>query len=188
MTEGAEPTRLPRGQILQMPEPAASFVLPRDEPGDATILITGETGTDKEVVDQTIQLLSRRSREPFLPLNCGAVSPSLIEGKLFGHERCSFSGAEKIHKGYFERADRGTLFLDEITGMPLEVKLLRVLETSEVMRLYGNEPIKVDVRVIAATNRCPDQAGAEGRLRAGSIMKLYSRLREYAAGVASRAN
>ncbi len=141
---------------------------------DATILITGDTGTGKEVVAQTIHQLSRRSREPFLPLNCGAVSPNLIESELFGHERGSFTGADRIHKGYFERANRGTLFLDEITEMPLElqVKLLRVLETSEVMRLGGTESIKVNVRVIAATNRKPDQAVADGKLREDLLYRL----------------
>jgi DNA-binding NtrC family response regulator len=141
---------------------------------DATILITGDTGTGKEVVAQTIHQLSRRSREPFLPLNCGAVSPNLIESELFGHERGSFTGADRIHKGYFERANRGTLFLDEITEMPLElqVKLLRVLETSEVMRLGGTESIKVNVRVIAATNRRPDQAVADGKLREDLLYRL----------------
>ena len=141
---------------------------------DATTLITGETGTGKEVVAQTIHQLSRRSREPFLPLNCGAVSPNLIESELFGHERGSFTGADRVHKGYFERANRGTLFLDEITEMPLElqVKLLRVLETSEVMRLGGSEAVKINVRVIAATNRKPDQAVTDGKLREDLLYRL----------------
>jgi two-component system, NtrC family, response regulator HydG len=141
---------------------------------DATILITGETGTGKEVVAQTIHQLSPRTREAFLPLNCGAVSPTLIESELFGHERGSFTGADRVHKGYFERANRGTLLLDEITEMPaeLQVKLLRVLETSEVMRLGGTEAIKVNVRVIAATNRRPEQAVAEGKLREDLLYRL----------------
>jgi two-component system, NtrC family, response regulator AtoC len=141
---------------------------------DATILITGDTGTGKEVVAQTIHQLSRRSREPFLPLNCGAVSPTVIESELFGHERGSFTGADRIHKGYFERAHKGTLFLDEVTEMPLElqVKLLRVLETSEVMRLGGSEAIKVNVRVIAATNRRPEDAVADGKLREDLLYRL----------------
>ena len=141
---------------------------------DATALITGDTGTGKEVVAQTIHRLSRRTREPFLPLNCGAVSPTVIESELFGHERGSFTGADKSHKGYFERASRGTLFLDEVTEMPLElqVKLLRVLETSEVMRLGGTEAIKIDVRVIAATNQHPDEAVAAGKLRKDLLYRL----------------
>jgi DNA-binding NtrC family response regulator len=141
---------------------------------DATTLITGETGTGKEVVAQTIHQLSRRQREPFLPVNCGAVSPTLIESVLFGHERGSFTGADRLHKGYFERAHRGTLFLDEVTEMPLElqVRLLRVLETSEVVRVGGTEPIKVNVRVIAATNRRVEQAVADGKLREDLLYRL----------------
>jgi two-component system response regulator AtoC len=141
---------------------------------DATVLVTGDTGTGKEVVAQTIHQLSRRRREPFLPLNCGAVSPSVIESELFGHERGSFTGADRTHKGHFERANRGTLFLDEITEMPLElqVKLLRVLETSELLRLGGTETVKVNVRVIAATNRRPEQAVADGKLREDLLYRL----------------
>ena len=141
---------------------------------DATVLITGETGTGKEVVAQTIHQLSRRRREPFLPLNCGAVSPSVIESELFGHERGSFTGADRTHKGHFERANKGTLLLDEITEMPLElqVKLLRVIETSELLRLGGTETIKVNVRVIAATNRRPEKAVADGKLREDLLYRL----------------
>jgi transcriptional regulator with PAS, ATPase and Fis domain len=139
---------------------------------DATTLITGETGTGKEVVAQTIHQLSRRHREPFLPVNCGAVASSLIESVLFGHERGSFTGADRQHKGYFERAHRGTLFLDEVTEMPLElqVRLLRVLETSQVVRLGATEPIRVDVRVIAATNRGLEQPGDEHACTATELM------------------
>jgi len=141
---------------------------------DATILITGETGSGKELVAQTVHQMSRRAREPFLPLNCGAVSPTLIESELFGHERGSFTGADRVHKGYFERTNRGTLFLDEITETPLElqVKLLRVLETSSVMRVGGTETLRVDVRVIAATNRSPEQAVAAGKLREDLLYRL----------------
>jgi len=141
---------------------------------DATILITGDTGTGKELVAQTIHQLSRRGREPFLPLNCGAVSPNLIESELFGHERGSFTGADRVHKGYFERANRGTLFLDEITEMPaeLQVRLLRVLESSTVMRVGGTEAIKVNVRVIAATNRNPEEAIKAGKLREDLFYRL----------------
>jgi DNA-binding NtrC family response regulator len=109
-----------------------------------------------------------------LPVNCGAVSASLIESELFGHERGSFTGAERMHKGYFERSHQGTLFLDEITEMPyaLQVKLLRVLETSTVVRLGGDKPIAVDVRIIAATNRPPEEAVAEGKLREDILYRL----------------
>jgi DNA-binding NtrC family response regulator len=141
---------------------------------DASVFITGETGTGKEVVAQTIHGLSRRSKEVFLPIDCGAVSATLIESELFGHERGSFTGADRLHKGYFERAHRGTLFLDEITEMPaeLQVKLLRVLETSAVTRVGGSQAVKVDVRIIAATNRRVEDAVAAGKLRADLLYRL----------------
>src|SRR5918999_4147399 len=141
--------------------------LARVSPTSATVLLVGESGTGKELAAQTIHDLSRRKKRPFLPLNCGAGSPNLIESELFGHERGSFTGADRMHKGYFERAHRGTLFLDEITEMPheLQVKLLRVLETGKVTRIGGNEAIPVDVRVIAASNRRPEEAVTAGKLR-----------------------
>jgi len=141
---------------------------------DASVFITGETGTGKEVVAQTIHDLSRRSKEVFLPIDCGAVSATLIESELFGHDRGSFTGAERLHRGYFERAHRGTLFLDEITEMPaeLQVKLLRVLETSTVTRVGGSRAVKVDVRIIAATNRGVEDAVAAGKLRADLLYRL----------------
>ncbi len=141
---------------------------------EATILITGDTGSGKELVAQTLHQMSKRQREPFVPVNCGAVSPTLIESELFGHERGSFTGADRVHKGYFERSNRGTLFLDEITETPLElqVKLLRVLETGTVMRVGGSDTMKVDVRVIAATNRHPEEAVAAGKLREDLLYRL----------------
>jgi two-component system, NtrC family, response regulator AtoC len=141
---------------------------------DASVFITGETGTGKEVVARTIHSLSRRRKEPFLPVNCGAVSVNLIESELFGHERGSFTGADRQHRGFFEQANRGTLFLDEISEMPLElqVKLLRLLETSTVTRVGGNGSIEVDVRIIAATNRPLDEAVATGRLRKDLLYRL----------------
>ena len=141
---------------------------------DAGVFITGETGTGKEVVAQTIHSLSRRGKEAFVPVDCGAVSANLIESELFGHERGSFTGADRLHKGYFERAHRGTLFLDEVTEMPLElqVKLLRVLETSAVTRVGGTQPVKVDVRIIAATNRRLEDAVKAGKLREDLLYRL----------------
>jgi DNA-binding NtrC family response regulator len=141
---------------------------------DAGILITGETGTGKEMVAQTIHALSRRSKQAFVPVDCGAVSANLIESELFGHERGSFTGADRMHRGYFERANRGTLFLDEVTEMPIElqVKLLRMLESSTVTRVGGNDSIKVDVRIIAATNRRPEDAVATGKLREDLLYRL----------------
>jgi DNA-binding NtrC family response regulator len=141
---------------------------------DASILITGETGTGKDVVAETIHTLSRRSREAFVPVDCGAVSATLIESELFGHERGSFTGADRLHRGYFERAHRGTLFLDEITEMPpeLQVKLLRVLETSALNRVGGSQPVEVDVRIVAATNRPIEQAVAANKLREDLLYRL----------------
>jgi two-component system response regulator AtoC len=141
---------------------------------DASVLITGETGTGKEVVALTIHSLSRRSKEAFLPVNCGAISANLIESELFGHERGSFTGADRSHRGYFERAHRGTLFLDEITEMPLElqVRLLRVLETAAVIRVGGNEPIRIDVRILAATSLRVEEAVAARKLREDLFYRL----------------
>ncbi|MDB5581211.1 MAG: sigma-54-dependent Fis family transcriptional regulator [Bradyrhizobium sp.] len=141
---------------------------------DATVLLIGESGTGKEVAAQTVHDLSPRRKNAFLAVNCGAISPNLIESEMFGHERGSFTGAERQHKGFFERASGGTLFLDEITEMPVElqVKLLRVLETGAFMRVGTTQQIMTDVRVIAATNRNPDEAVEAGKLRAD----LYHRL------------
>jgi two-component system response regulator AtoC len=143
-------------------------------PTDATVLLVGESGTGKEEVAATVHELGKRRKQPFLPLNCGAVPPNLIESELFGHERGSFTGATQLHRGYFERASKGTLFLDEITEMPLElqVKLLRVLETGTVSRVGGDEPIAVDVRVIAASNRVPEVAVKEGKFRDDLLYRL----------------
>jgi two-component system response regulator AtoC len=146
----------------------------RVAPTSATVLLIGESGTGKELAAQTVHELSRRRDAPFLPLNCGAVAPQLIESELFGHERGSFTGADRQHKGFFERANGGSLFLDEITEMPMElqVKLLRVLETGSLLRVGGTQNITCDVRVIAATNREPEKVVAEGKLRED----LYHRL------------
>jgi DNA-binding NtrC family response regulator len=141
---------------------------------DATVLLVGETGTGKEVAAQTIHRLSRRHNEPFVAVNCGAVSASLIESELFGHERGSFTGADRMHRGVFEQAHRGTLFLDEVSEMPLElqVRLLRVLETGTLTRVGGTETIRVDVRVVAASNRRPEDAVAAGKLREDLLYRL----------------
>ena len=146
----------------------------RVAPTPATVLITGESGTGKELVAQTIHDLSRRKKELFIPINCGAIAPQLIESEIFGHEKGSFTGATRLHKGYFERAYGGTLFLDEITEMPIElqVKLLRVLETNTFMRVGGDEHLETDVRVIAATNRPLGEAAAQGKLREDLLYRL----------------
>ena len=164
------------GHILGSSAPMQKLydALGRVAPTSATVLITGESGTGKELAAQTIHDLSRRKKSPFLPLNCGAVSPQLIESELFGHEKGSFTGADRQHKGYFERANGGTLFLDEITEMPqeLQVKLLRVLESGSFTRVGTTTPISTDIRLICATNRVPEQAVADGKLRED----LYHRL------------
>ena len=146
----------------------------RVAPTEATVFLIGESGSGKDLAAQTLHRLSRRASGSFLPVNCGAISPSLIESELFGHERGSFTGASQRHRGYFERAHGGTLFLDEITEMPIElqVKLLRVLETGQVSRVGSDHPVDVDVRVITATNRDPQAAVREGKLREDLLYRL----------------
>ena len=146
----------------------------RVAPTEASVLLLGESGTGKELVAQNIHAQSARQRQPFLPVNCGAISPQLIESEIFGHEKGSFTGADRQHKGYFERASGGTLFLDEVVEMPIElqVKLLRVLETGSFMRIGSNQELHTDVRIVAATNRDPETAIAAGKLR----LDLYHRL------------
>ncbi|HYU33170.1 MAG TPA: sigma-54 dependent transcriptional regulator [Thermoanaerobaculia bacterium] len=149
-------------------------MLNRVAPTDASVFLVGESGTGKDLAAQTLHMLSHRSKAPFMPLNCGAISPTLIESELFGHERGSFTGAARRHKGYFERSHLGTLFLDEISEMPIElqVKLLRVLETGQLNRIGGDQPVEVDVRVIAATNRDPQKAVNDGKLREDLLYRL----------------
>lgn len=150
-------------------------ILERVGPSQATVLIVGESGSGKELVARTLHDISPRRQDPFVPVNCGALTPSLMESELFGHERGSFTGADRRHRGFFERANGGTLFLDEITEMPIElqVKLLRVLESGMVVGVGREDPTAVDVRVVAATNRDPREAVRKGRLRED----LYYRLR-----------
>ena len=139
-----------------------------------TVFVTGESGTGKELLARTVHELSRRRARPLLAINCGAISPQLMESEIFGHERGSFTGAERQHQGFFERAHGGTLFLDEITEMPpaLQVKLLRVLETGTFTRVGSTTPRETDVRVIAASNRDPLQALASGDLREDLFYRL----------------
>jgi two-component system response regulator AtoC len=139
-----------------------------------TVFITGESGSGKEIVARTVHDLSRRRSRPFLAVNCGAISPHLIESEIFGHEKGSFTGADRQHQGFFERASGGTLFLDEITEMPLDlqVKLLRVLETGTFMRVGSTQLQETDVRMIAATNRPPLQAVSAGKLREDLLYRL----------------
>jgi len=144
-------------------------------PVDISVLITGESGTGKEIVAKAIHKQSRRSSKPLVTVNCGAIPEGIIESELFGHKKGAFTGAAEDRKGYFEEADNGTVFLDEIGEMPVEtqVKLLRVLESGEFMRVGDAKTRKVDVRMIAATNKNLAEESDKGRFR----RDLYYRLR-----------
>jgi DNA-binding NtrC family response regulator len=143
-------------------------------PSTAAVLVTGETGSGKEMVARSIHLLSPRADHPFVAINCSAIPESLMESEIFGHERGAFTGAAERRIGCFELADGGTLLLDEIGEMPAptQAKLLRVLEDRKVRRLGSKVETPVDVRVLAATNKNPEQAVADGHLR----QDLYFRL------------
>lgn len=144
---------------------------------EAHVLVVGESGAGKELVANTLHCASQRSDKPFIAINCGALSPELIDSELFGHVKGAFTGAIRDHKGVFEQAQGGTLFLDEVTEMPLEhqVKLLRVLESGEYRHVGGTKVLQADVRVIAATNRDPMKAIEDGVFRED----LYFRLAQF---------
>jgi two-component system response regulator HydG len=143
-------------------------------PSEATVLITGESGTGKEMIAGAIHFNSFRKKGPFIRINCAAITETLLESELFGHEKGAFTGADRRKEGKFRQADGGSIFLDEVSEMSLgmQVKLLRVLQEREITRVGGDEVLKVDVRVIAATNRDLLQAMAAGRFRED----LYYRL------------
>src|SRR5262249_13038475 len=143
-------------------------------PTNATVLIHGETGTGKELVARAIHINSTRRNKPFVAMNCTALNENLLEDELFGHEPGSFTGADRLRKGRFEHANGGTLFLDEVGEMPvtLQAKLLRIMENQEVFRIGSNEPIKVNVRLISASNRDLDQAVAAGTFRSDLYFRL----------------
>jgi len=143
-------------------------------PSSASVLITGESGTGKELVARTLHKMSPRRDRPFVAINCSAIPETLMESELFGHEKGSFTGAATRRQGCFELADTGTLLLDEIGEMPplLQAKLLRVIEERAVRRLGSRKEIEVDVRLLAATNRHPQQAVDEGKLRSDLLYRL----------------
>ncbi len=149
-------------------------VIQQVAPTDITVLITGESGSGKEVIAKTIHAASQRSRKPLITVNCGAIPEGIIESELFGHERGSFTGASELRKGYFELADGGTIFLDEIGELPLsaQVKFLRVLENGEFLRVGSSVPRTVDVRVIAATNKDLESEMRAGQFRADLFFRL----------------
>ncbi|WP_066215536.1 sigma-54 dependent transcriptional regulator, partial [Blastomonas sp. CCH8-E1] len=141
---------------------------------NASVLITGPSGTGKELVAHALHRASQRAAAPFVAVNSGAIPRELIESELFGHEKGSFTGAIARRLGHFETANNGTLFLDEIGEMPLDmqVRLLRVLEDQKVRRIGSNDDVRVDVRLIAATHQCLESAIGEGRFRADLFYRL----------------
>jgi len=146
----------------------------RVAPTDTTVLITGESGTGKEVVARLIHRLSKRSNGPFIPINMGGIPENLIESELFGYEKGAFTGAESKKTGLCELASGGTLFLDEVGDMPLplQVKILRMLQEKKIMRLGGSRQIPIDVRIIAATNKDLEQAVKQGEFREDLFYRL----------------
>ena len=174
VTSSPNPARY--GDLHGVSEPMQQLfqLIAKVAPTRANVLIAGESGTGKEVVASAIHQMGKEKDKPFIALNCGAISPQLIEAELFGHERGSFTGAIRMHKGCFERAAGGTLFLDELTEMPMEmqVKLLRVLETGRFCRVGADEEMHVKVRVIAAANRSPQAAVDAGLMRSDLFYRL----------------
>ncbi len=149
-------------------------IIRRAGPADVTVLITGESGTGKEVVARALHVESRRSKGPFIALNCSALPAELVESELFGHLRGAFTGADRDREGLFEAAQGGTLFLDEIgdLALPAQAKLLRALEERQITRVGATRPTPVDVRVLAATHQPLDRLAAEGAFREDLLYRL----------------
>ncbi|EKT4453310.1 sigma-54 dependent transcriptional regulator [Pseudomonas putida] len=173
-----ELTKSVRATVLVFKDPRSQELLSRIErlaPSEANTLIIGETGTGKELVARHIHHLSRRGREPFVAVNCGAFAETLVESELFGHEKGAFTGATSNKAGWFEAANGGTLFLDEIGDLPLnmQVKLLRVLQEREVVRLGSRTPIPINVRLVAATNVNLADAVVAGHFREDLFYRLH---------------
>ena len=167
-----------RASCLVFEDPASRALLERVQriaPSNATALIIGETGTGKELIARHIHELSDRRSGPFVAFNCAAISESLMESELFGHERGAFTGALTARAGWFETAQGGSLFLDEIGDLPLalQAKLLRVIQERDVVRVGSRQPIAIDVRLIAATNVKLDEAVAAGRFREDLYYRLH---------------
>lgn len=162
------------GESLEMKE--IVHVIQQIAPTEITALITGESGVGKEVIAKAIHKASRRKNKQMISVNAGAIPEGIIESELFGHEKGSFTGASETRKGYFELADGGTIFLDEIGELPLatQVKFLRVLESGEYMRVGSALPRRVDVRVIAATNKSLEYEVKHGNFRADLFFRLRS--------------
>lgn len=166
-----------RARAFVFSDPRSKALIPlieRAAPSDATVLIVGETGTGKEVVARYVHALSNRAQKPFIAVNCGAFSETMIEAELFGHEKGAFTGAMDSRPGWFEAANGGTLFLDEVGDLPLslQVKLLRVLQEREVVRIGARKPLSLDVRLIAATNIDLARAVSEGKFREDLFYRL----------------
>lgn len=159
-----------RSQVMRRVIAKARYVAPRSVP----VLLEGASGTGKELFARAIHKASTRNQKPFVPVNCGAIPQELVESELFGHEKGAFTGATETRPGYFENADGGTLFLDEIGELPLaaQVKLLRALQEGEIRRLGARQAKKVDVRIIAATNRDLLEQVSSGRFRADLFYRL----------------
>ncbi len=166
-----------RASALIAADPATRRVVElveRIAPSDATILVIGETGTGKEIIARHLHARSARASGPFAAVNCGAFAEGLVESELFGHEAGAFTGSQGARAGWFETAHRGTLFLDEIGDLPLttQVKLLRVLQEREVVRVGSRKPLRIDVRLVAATNVDLEAAVAAGRFRADLLYRI----------------
>ena len=169
-----------RAKALVFEDPLSRALLERIQqiaPSDATALIVGETGTGKEIVARHLHELGPRRARPFVAVNCGALSETLIESELFGHERGAFTGAIGTRPGWFESANGGTLFLDEIGDLPtaVQVKLLRVLQEREVVRVGGRTPIPIDIRLVAATNVHLEACGEGRQIPRGSLLPAQRR-------------
>jgi len=166
-----------RATALVFEDPKSNALLERIQlvaPSEANILIIGETGTGKELIARHVHQLSNRANGPFIAVNCGALTDSLVESELFGHEKGAFTGAVNAKEGWFEAANGGTLFLDEIGDLPLstQVKLLRVLQEREVVRVGSRRPIPINVRLVAATNVHLEEAVAASRFREDLYFRL----------------